>query len=411
MTWLISKIQAGDVAILRKLGAGPRLRDCIDVAYRKRKGADAGAVRATLPSGAGPLDWEARPVVGRGMELGGRSVLSEQGQGVFKGLNVFPGRLRGEPLGYWDGTKPPKTQRAYQYQSVFDNQRLFVSREIAQLPTIAPVPEGVVFNNTVNIFQLKDRFPLNGWVLSRPVMFVAATCLRSTIIEDLVCHWYFKSLGLLPMPLVPSEQLSAECSEATSTLIEMDDNLADRWRHVEALLADVKTKSVSQLIAEGADVVAGFALPLHEADETLPVDLELTEQGLAGRREGFELTVPNADLRAVIWYMLDRKRQVDEADVPVSFVASCQVPTDLAAVASAIRDAYSSSATDQFEAARARLDVIAARALGISDEELAYICGRFASDPFLSQIRPMWAHRGLHVQGYQDHSGGDRFAN
>jgi hypothetical protein len=227
----------------------------------------------------------------------------------------------------------------------------------------------------------------------------------------LVCHWYFKSLGLLPMPLVPSEQLSAELSEATSTLIEMDDNLADRWRHVEALLGGVKTKSVSQLIAEGADMVAGFALPLHEADETLPLDLELTDQGLAGRREGFELTIPNADLRAVIWYMLDRKRQVDEADVPVSFIASCQVPTDLAAVASAVRDAYSSSATDQFEAARARLDVISSRALGISDEELAYICGRFASDPFLSQIRPMWAHRGLHVQGYQDHSGGDRFAN
>jgi len=268
-----------------------------------------------------------------------------------------------------------------------------------------------VFNNTVNIFQLRKRFPLNGWVLSRPVMFVAATCLRSTIIEDLVCHWYFKSIGLLPMPIDASEELSAELSAATAALIEMDDNLADRWRHVEAVLAGSPTQSVNQLIASGSGVVNGFALPMHDVDETLPEEIEITEVGIQGVRESFELVVPNADLRAVVWYMLDRKRQADEVDVPVSFIGSCPIPIDIGPAASAIRDAYASSATDQFEEARANLDSLAARALGLSDEELAYICERFESDPFLSQIRPMWAHRGLHVQGYQDHSGGDRFNN
>jgi hypothetical protein len=95
----------------------------------------------------------------------------------------------------------------------------------------------------------------------------------------------------------------------------------------------------------------------------------------------------------------------------VAFVGNCQIPSSIAPVATAIREAYQSSAASEFDDARARIDQVASRALGISDEELAYICERFESDPFLSQIRPMWAHRGLHVQGYQDHSGGDRFAN
>ncbi len=71
-------------------------------------------------------------------------------------------------------------------------------------------------------------------------------------------------------------------------------------------------------------------------------------------------------------------------------------------VAAAIRAAHGSSALAEFDAARAALDRIAAEALGLTDEQLEYIATRFRDDPFLSQIRPMWAHRGLHVQGFRD---------
>ena len=35
MNWLTSKVQAGDVDILLKLGAGAKLRDYIQTVYRK----------------------------------------------------------------------------------------------------------------------------------------------------------------------------------------------------------------------------------------------------------------------------------------------------------------------------------------------------------------------------------------
>lgn len=222
---------------------------------------------------------------------------------------------------------------------------------------------------------------------------------------------YPKNLGLLPMPAEITDSLSAEVRLASEQLVEKDDNLADRWRHVERLLAGAATQSVNQLIASGSPLVDGLVLPVHELDDTLPDEIEMTEAGLTGDNGGFHVLVPNADLRAVLWYMIDRKRLADETDVPVAFVGNCQVPTDIGPAATAIREAYASSAATEFEVARAAIDQIAAKALGISDEELAYICERFEIDPFLSQIRPMWAHRGLHVQGYQDHSGGDRFAN
>jgi hypothetical protein len=221
---------------------------------------------------------------------------------VFKGLNVFPGRLRGDPMGAWDGTVPPLEIRTYKYDALFVNERLFVARELSQLPTIAPVPNNVVFNNTVNLIQLRERFALNGWVLSRPVMFAAATCLRSTIIEDLGCHWYPKNLGLLPMPAEITEALAEEVRRATETLVEKDDNLADRWRHVELLLAGAASQSINQLIAAGSPLVEGLVLPIHEIDDTLPDEIEITDIGLSGDQGVFEMLIPNADLRAVLWY-------------------------------------------------------------------------------------------------------------
>ena len=189
MTWLTSKIQAGDVDLLLKLGGGAKLKDYIQIVYRKARGADRGRVAADIPHGAGQFDWEARKLIGMGLKLGGKKMFTSTGRAIYKGLNVFPGRLRGDPMGSWDGTIPPLEIRTYKYDALFVNERLFVARELSQLPTIAPVPDNVAFNNTVNLIQLRERFPLNGWVLSRPVMFAAATCLRSTIIEDLGCHW------------------------------------------------------------------------------------------------------------------------------------------------------------------------------------------------------------------------------
>ena len=404
MNWLTSKVQGGDVEILLKLGGGAKLRDYIQTVYRKIRGADRGVVAAEIPTGAGQFDWQARKLVGMGMKPSGKKMFTSTGRAFYRGLNVFPGRLLGEPAAFWDGTVQPAEIRTYKYDALFVNERLFVAREMSELPTIAPVPAGVVFNNKVNLIQLIVEFPLNGWVLSRPVMFVAATCLRSTIIEDLGCHWYPKSLGLLPMPSEITEELRDSLQAATSTLIEKDDNLADRWRHVETLLAGSTGQSIGQLIASGSPLIDGLVLPIYEPEETLPDGIEFTDTGLQGEGGAFQLVVPNADLRAVLWYMIDRKRLADDAEVPVTYIGNCPVPANVAEVAAAIRAAHGSSAQGEFDAVRIALDRIAAGALGLTDEQLEYIAARFRDDPFLSQIRPMWAHRGLHVQGFRDNT-------
>jgi hypothetical protein len=122
----------------------------------------------------------------------------------------------------------------------------------------------------------------------------------------------------------------------------------------------------------------------------------------------FRLEVPNPALRAVLWYQL-HQMLVDGQDVSSSDIHALKVPVDPQPVADLIAGVRESDVAAAFETTRLRLDDIAAKMLGLTDGDLGYLQERFITDPFLSQIRPMWAHRGLHMQSYHDHSGGDRF--
>ncbi len=341
-----------------------------------------------------------------GLKLGSKAALTSTGARVFKGLNVFPGGLRGEPMGHWESSSPTLDLKMYRYAEFLDHDRLFASREIAQLPTISPVPTDAVFNNTVILIQMRKRFPLNGWVLASPIMFAAATCLRATIIEDLVCHWYPKNLGLIPVPQEWSEDALSTLDAATARLIEADENLADRWRHVDSTLLSSETQTLSQLIAAGSPLVDGFVLPTLN-EEFIADDVDLDETGIhAGGT--FRLEVPNAALRAILWYRL-HQRLMEGEEVSSSHVQAIKIPVNPEAIAAQIVAVRSSDVAHAFEQARHHLDDVAAQMLGLTDGDLAYLQERFITDPFLSQIRPMWAHRGLHMQSYHDHSGGDRF--
>lgn len=406
MSWLTSKIQAGDVPILTKLSTASRLRDQVDCVYRKRKSTSGPVIVRELPVGSNINDWLPRPLFYMGLKLGSKAALTSTGARVFKGLNVFPGGLRGEPMGHWQSSSPTLDLKMYRYAQFLDHGRLFASREIAQLPTIAPVPADAVFNNTVILIQMRKRFPLNGWVLASPIMFAAATCLRATIIEDLVCHWYPKNLGLIPVPQDWSDESLATLEAATARLIEADENLADRWRNVESALLAADTQTLNQLIAAGSPLVDGFALPAL-SEEFIADDVDLDETGIhAGGT--FRLDVPNPSLRAILWYRL-HQRLMDGEEVAASDIQAIKIPVNPEPIAQAILAVRGSDVAHAFEQARHHLDDVAAQMLGLDDGELAYLQERFITDPFLSQIRPMWAHRGLHMQSYHDHSGGDRF--
>lgn len=408
---ILSKLQFNDQPLLSKMATMARLEDHVTIAYRRRRRGAQPNIASEVLAGTQAHDWEPRRLMGKGLELGGPNVFTNDGRYVYKGLNVFPSGLTGEPMGQWDGSTDPQSANLYSYESLFDNSRLFVSRELAQLPTISKVPSGVVFTNTVILIHLNKRFPLHGWVLSAPVMYAAALMLRATIIEDLGCHWYPTNLASIPMPTDWTDIQLEELEECVNAVLTADLRLANGLAAIQTRLSNSQY-SIAQLIARGDSVVSGVILPTPE----LEIPVHLTDDSItcwlkdAGNVN--YMHVPNSSLRTVIRYLLQSLDATDQDNS--DYVAELKVPhiqSELDDLAQEILDSENDQAKKDFDDARFNLDRIAGSMLGLTLGEVNFIRHRMEDDEFLSKLRPMWAHRGLHRQGYNDHSGGGRFDN
>lgn len=412
MTTFLSKLRAEDAPILRKLSAQSTLSDHVRIAYRRKKRGIEPMIVSEIPHGSSRLEWEDRRLIAMGLKLGGQAAMTAQGRAIYKGLNIFPGGLRGQPMGHWDGSTEPQSRNIFTYESLFEPGCLFVSRELAQLPTICRVPEDVVFNNTVILIHLKQQFPLHGWVLSLPVMYMAALCLRATIIEDLGCHWYPKNLRLLPLPTAWTPAQLETLEGLCASLLRADSDLASGSGAIDDLVEQAICQSVSHQIARGMPVVSGVVLP--NPAEPLPDVMKLGAGGLVDVQGNLVMQVPDEDLRVVLLYLFEKGSVSSEAEQTADSLANLKIPTDQAVIsqtANAIRSLANNQAQLDFDAGRRALDEYASELLALTPADLDYIRERMSTDGFLSQLRPMWAHRGLHTQAYHDHSGGDRFSH
>jgi SAM-dependent methyltransferase len=199
---IVTKVSATDACVLERMAQAPRLGSIIKVVYKRRghRDAQANAVEQ-IPAGGNPLEWEPYVMFARGIELGGARAMVDSGQPIYKGQNVFPAGVLGDPMGFWDPERSQVgTLRLYAYRHLFDYPKLYAVRQISQLPTACPVPANTAFQNTVHMVQLAEDFPLNLYLMSRIPQWFAVKVLRTSIIEDLTTTWFKRGLLLLPIP-------------------------------------------------------------------------------------------------------------------------------------------------------------------------------------------------------------------
>jgi hypothetical protein len=412
---LLTKVSAADACVLGRLAQAPRLGSIVKVVYKRRGQREVGAAQANaveqIPAGSSPLEWEPYVMLAYGIKLGSARAIVPSGLPIYKGQNIFPSGVLGDPMGHWDPQQSVvDSLRLYAYRHLFDHTKLYAFRNVSQLPAACPAPASMVFQNTAQLVQLAEDFPLNLYLLSRIPQWFAVKVLRTSIIEDLFTTWVKRNLMLIPIPASRNADYIAALRAAGDRVISRDKDLANAHRHVERLIADSPKQSLFDLFAENNPVVVGADLTgaasgaevtaVHEqGNEVISDDLF------------FRITVPNAALRRYLAYMLGRL--VDEGN-DVTFdretLGALQVPANLEAVAAAIDQMRSSDPARTFQDALMELDRVVARLFGMSEEDLNYITSAMVNDGFLKQLRPTLEHRGLRIQPYADHSQGDRYA-
>ncbi|MES3047151.1 HsdM family class I SAM-dependent methyltransferase [Sphingomonas faeni] len=412
---IITKLAEGDAKALRSMRELPRLGEIVRVVYVKR---NRGRIAEVLTEPPTQERYAYRPelLFNYGVKLGGAGALARPDENdaitLYKGQNVFPQGLLGEPMGAWSPTsKRESTRYIYSYADQLSFSRTYAAREISQLPTVAPVTLGQGFQNTAYIIELVQDFPLNVYLLSRLPQFYAARVLRSSIIEDLGCHWYKRTLTLLPIPSDLSSERVQRLVEAGAAVLDADSDLANRYRAIDALLriGTTSTRTLGSLIVDGAELAEG--VDLNGASEEGVLVVALLEAGEELRSTDlFSARVPDARLRTYMRFVLTRKlEQEPEALLRRADMLGILVPVNLDDVSASIASLEADSIEQRYADALDTLDSIVAELCGITPATRDHMIAAMKNDPILSKMRPMLAQRGLRIQPYADHGETDRY--
>jgi SAM-dependent methyltransferase len=410
-TAMLTKLAPTDVPVLDTMAGLPRLGAIIKLVWRKGPSAQ---VEAQRPIHEG-YKWQQEMVFSYGIKVGGSQALSPIGsegtRALYKGQNIFTGGLLGEPMGGWNPTSKVLGLYVYTYMDYLETENLFAIRELSQLPTACPVAPTIAMQNSAFVFQLTEAFPVHLYLMSRVIQFYAARVLRSSVIEDLGCHWYKRTIPFLPIPVDRSSEACERLSAAGNAVLKADDKLADRYREINALMKDAGRRTLNTLFVDGDATVEGIDLNGVSEDPTALVDLKETDDGLATADGVFTMRIPDADLRTYLLFEIQRLADA-KTDTMISreTVVGIAIPHRLAEIATLIRSLENQDFDLAFADAMTELDRVVAELLGLSEEQRDYAVAQMRSDPILSQMRPMYAHRGLRVQPYTDRSGTDRYA-
>ena len=412
---LVTKLSAADAEILERLSQSPRLGSIVKVVHKRRSQREAGSAQANaveqIPQEANPADWEPYVMLAYGIKLGGSRAIVASGLPIYKGQNIFPSGVLGEPMGHWHPDNSiVDSLRLYAYRHLFDYSRLYAIRNVSQLPSACPAPGDRVFQNTAQLIQLAEDFPLNHFLLSRIPQWFAIKLLRTSIIEDLFTTWVKRNLLLIPIPSRRAAADIARLKAAGELVIARDKDLANAHRHVEQLIADSPKKSLFDLFAENSPLVASADLTGATSADAVG-NIREDHEDLISENLFFKIRMPHPSLRRYLAYMLNRL--IDEDDdltLDIESLGSLLVPLNLDAVVGAIDLMHNSDPLRSFQEALLALDGVVADLVGMSRQDLEYIISAMTTDGFLKQLRPSFEHRGLRIQPYADHSQGDRYA-
>jgi hypothetical protein len=412
---LLTKVSSTDACILERMAKAPRLGSIVKVVYKLRGQREAGTAQANaverIPDSSNPQEWEPYVMLAYGIKLGSSRAIVPSGLPIYKGQNIFASGVLGDPMGHWDPARSVvDSLRLYAYRHLFDHSKLYAVRNVSQLPAACPAPADMVFQNTAQLIQLSEDFPLNLYLLSRIPQWFAVKVLRTSIIEDLFTTWVKRNLLLIPIPSKRTAADIARLKAAGERLIAKDKDLSNAHRHVEQLIAASPKASLFDLFAENNLLVAGAELG-GAASGVVVSAVHENGEDVVSDDLSFNIKVPNPALRRYLAYMLDRL--VDEGN-DVSFdvetLGSLQVPSNINAVVAAIDLMRSTDPARVFADALLQLDMVVADLFGMPSADREYVTSAMVNDGFLKQLRPSFEHRGLRIQPYADHSQGDRYA-
>ena len=399
---IATRLTSARAAIVRKLRDLEQLSEAAKPYWTKRKG---GYVAVDVEPGApGRLNWKQRRMIVEGIARRRTgSTGHTQGLDVYKGENIRTGDMVGEPvfkgLDVSDVSQPSVWRFAHLLPA-----RMWCLPIIEQIPCAASFdPKRVALTNTATVFgprsDLED-YPFDMLLSSRIYGWFTLLSLRSSYQDMLRSHMYPTTIAMLPWSesVVPIASKLADMREAFfSECRARQDTAAERIRRSQGLELVTLQKAFSALTAKADRLISS---PEFEVESTF--ELGMVTQGdpldaddpctVEISSSGHRLTFPNETIAR--YARLGFELAVG-CEVSRSKLLRLSVPND-ETTARKLR-----ALLDEFDPVRIeakvrehvdQIDRLVGGALGLTDDEIAFIQKDMRDDPFFNCVRPRYPY-------------------
>lgn len=409
---LLTKIKEADHLVLKRLSSNRRLSAIIQTGFETKDKKHQRVVE--IPPGSPPELWKPKLVMGYGVKIGGTPPQHTDGWPILKGGDTFPDSVDGSPMGKWNGdSKAVDTVRFYGWSFLMDLERAYAFREISLAPTVAPHPANTYLQNTVYIVQLREKFPLNVYMLSRVVRWYMLKTARASVMSgSMRAHWFPRNLLRIPIPEHIWSEFVDNLNSIGTRLFELDRELMEGNRIFGNLInlhSNAKAlRHRAELVDSGLIVLpdpadypppgANWAgvMAVEDADTItfqLPTPGELFS-GLAARTQsGRPCTIKVKDPQLLRWFVWVANTLLANDKLPSqSWARNLPIPDDIDATMELLDRVEQNQARKDIEAALDHLDILVAYELEIDEGDRDYIVEQMKTDRLLSKLHPAWRH-------------------
>jgi hypothetical protein len=387
------------VAIVKKLRALDQLSNAAKIYWTKRKG----GFQATdkKPTGVGEALWEEQRMIGYGAARRGTGKEnSKDGLDVFKGENIRTGGIVGKPvfrkLDVWNLSSPS----VWKFPHILPS-RMWCLPKIEQVPCAAPFdPHKYAIMNTATVFgprQDLENFPFDLLLTSRIYGWFTLLSLRASYQNKLRSDMYPSTIGRLPWKealasVAPKlEELREPFFSACRARFDAS---AELERRAAALLLS-PLKTVFKALVEKCDKLV-FST---EFDTTESFVLFVTEPPEGGdpltvtiSEDGHSVTLPN---QTIARYLRLGLALAEGEEFSKTKLQNHPIPPD-EATADALRELLAhfdpAAVEARVEAHVDDIDRVVGDALGLTNQDIAFIQADMRHDPFLGRVRPRYPY-------------------
>lgn len=393
---ILTRLTEERVQLLRKLWTHDRLRSAALPYWTKMSGGKQ-HVRADEPTGYGSTGWHREYLIKYGIEMKGDPViLPEGGLPVWKGENVTTSVFTGDYLYTHLDVTQAHSATVWAYAHILP-PKMYAIPIIEQVPVAAEFdPSQVAVVNSVAVFgprfDLAD-VPFDMVLLSRIYSWSYATSGRHSFNNKLRSHLYPPVVADLPW----SEAIAGHGPALQSIKTDLLNVCQARFQTAAHLGAAAEKLGLISLTALGR-ATTGAKITKNDIFEADPNFILSVGELVV---EGDEVRLPLSETGHAALFNLEeiailaraglRLKEGDELDW--NKVLRTPVPADHAMQEQLqqLTDNHNPDhLDDQIELTIDRIDALVGAAMGLSEEEIAFIRKDMMTDPFLSQITPRY---------------------